>query len=320
MMTSKFLITNGDPNGIGPEVLLKSLSDYDLSKVLVISNESILSFWKTHFNLAIELNAIHSISEIDTNFQKDRLNILQVPYFKDVSIGQLDINAGAFSLKCIDTAIQLLKSKYSTTLITCPISKEAIIPNYPSFMGHTEYLAEAFAIPEVTMLLASDRVKVATVTTHIPLSVVANCLNKDKIITTIEHCSEFIKQAQETKPIAVCGLNPHAGEGGQIGDEENYIKEAIITCQTKGIHVEGPFSADTLFTHIHKETYSLYISMYHDQGLIPFKLMSFGEGVNITLGLPIRRISVDHGTAFDIAGKGIADLRSFKKALKLAEV
>lgn len=318
-MTSKILITAGDPNGIGPEVLLKGLDKSDYFRVLILSNFNVINFWKNHYQLNIDLNSIDSIENLESHFKANCLNILNIPYKPVVEIGKISKEAGVLSIDSLDKAIELLKLNYSKQLLTCPISKEAIIMTHSDFMGHTEYLAHAFSIPKVSMLLASDKVRVATVTTHIPVSEIAKNLNQEIIEETIIQCSQYIKDKNDIRPIAVCGLNPHAGEGGKIGNEEIYITMAIKNCRDKNINVEGPYSADTLFTQIHNNSYSAYISMYHDQGLIPFKLMSFGEGVNITLGLPIQRISVDHGTAFNIAGKGKADIRSFKKALDLSK-
>lgn len=319
MMTFKGIITGGDPNGIGPEVILKSIKQFNLSQFLLVSNFSIFSFWNDKLKINAPLNPIQSIENIRDFIKHDHLNILDLPYDREVHIGKLESEAGAFALTCIDKAIDILKSGYSDTLITCPVNKESIITICPQFMGHTEYLADAFSIPEVTMLMSSEKVSVATVTTHIPIKDVPASLSQSKIEQTIAHCSSYFTIKGDTRPIAVCGLNPHAGEGGKVGNEEDIIISAIKKCVDKGIQVEGPYSADTLFTQIHTGKYSAYISMYHDQGLIPFKLMSFGEGVNITLGLPIKRISVDHGTAFDIAGKGIADTKSLLLALKWAE-
>jgi 4-hydroxythreonine-4-phosphate dehydrogenase len=206
-------------------------------------------------------------------------------------------------------------------MITAPINKEAMGRAGYSYPGHTEFLAKLTRVKNPIMMLAGDNLKVALVTTHCPLKKIPDLITFQKILTTIEIVHSSLKQyfGLDSPKIAVAALNPHGGEGGLFGDEEKkIILPAIKEALNLGIDVEGPFPSDSLFYHAAKGKYHLVICMYHDQGLIPLKLLNFHNAVNVTLGLPIIRISPDHGTAYDIAGKGIANPSSMLKALELA--
>lgn len=320
MINKKILLTAGDPNGIGPEIILKGFEPKQYPDFLVLGSEKVFTFYQNLLNLRVDLNFIHSKEEITTQFNPNCLNILDHHYDSEVEPGKLTQQAGHLSLQLIDTAINLIKSGYSCKMVTAPISKEAIIMNHPDFIGHTEYLAAAYENSKVSMALLSNKINVALVTTHMSLKDVPKVLNKEMVLTTLKNCDHFFKQISLMQgKIAVCSLNPHMGEGGHFGDEEETILEpAIKEAQDLGINVSGPFSADTLFCNVHSGRYDLYVAIYHDQGLIPFKLLSFNSGVNTTLGLPFFRVSVDHGTAFNIAGKGKADAGSMKTAIAWA--
>ncbi len=314
------LISAGDPNGVGVEIILKGIEPEQYRQFLVIGNQESFLYYQTIFNTRIPLNFIHKTDDIASQFNSQALNILHIPYANKIIPGELNQYAGEFALHCLDTAVSLIKKNIAAILVTAPINKEAIIKTTPGFIGHTEYLAQAFNIKQVTMALISSKIKLALMTTHIALNQVSAALNSNHILTTLEHCDDFLKQiGLQQGRIAVCGLNPHSGEGGHFGDEElNIITPAINQAKNAGINVFGPFPADTLFCEIYRDTYDLYLAAYHDQGLIPFKLMSFSKGVNMTLGLPFLRVSVDHGTAFNIAGKGCADPGSMKEAISWA--
>lgn len=317
--TNKILLTAGDPHGIGTETILRALKPEHYSKFLIIGNDKVFLFYKECLNIKIPINIIDTIDDIDSRFNSLSLNVLNLPYNHTIIPGKLTKHAGELALRCIDTAIGLIKKGFSNTIITAPVNKKAISKTNPLFIGHTEYLAGAFNTKNITMLLSSDKLKVALVTTHLPLSKVSKSINHLKVLNTIKNCDQFLKQIKSKRRIAVCSLNPHAGEGGHFGDEESsIIVPAIEKAKELAIDVSGPYSSDTIFCKVYDDEYDLFIAIYHDQGLIPYKLLSFGEGVNITLGLPFSRVSVDHGTAFDIAGKGEADYRSMEKAIEWA--
>ncbi len=200
-------------------------------------------------------------------------------------------------------------------IVTLPINKEAIKLAGFNFPGHTEYLAYSFQVKNFAMMLANQKLKVVLLTTHLPLKEVPEKVKKEAVLEKLL----LIKRALPSSRIAVCGLNPHAGEGGLFGREEvEEISPAVEEARSLGIKVFGPFPADTLFGRALRGEFDVVLAMYHDQGLIPVKLTGFGKSVNVTLGLPVVRTSVDHGTAYDIAGKGIADTGSFREAVKLA--
>ena len=277
-LKSKIGITLGDPRGIGYEVTAKALHRRDIARL--------------------------------ADFK-----IIGQPTSLSRSAKKL---AGELSLGCLKTAIQLLKNKDIDALVTAPVSKEAIMAVEPSFQGHTEFLAKAFGIKNVGMFFVTEHLRTIIVTRHIPLKNVSRAITRQNILATIELAHRSLqKQFKVSHPrVAVCGLNPHAGEGGTIGKEEiQKIIPAIQDAQKKGIHVEGPFAADTLFSDC---SYDAVVAMYHDQGLIPIKTLAFRKAVNLTIGLPFVRTSPAHGTAFDIAGKNKADPSSMIEAIKLA--
>ncbi len=314
----KVLITGGDPHGIGPEVILKGVHAKYYSDCLVVASEKVFTYYQRRLSLSFPIHYIKSIESIPASFNPKALNVLDLPYDHLVQPGLLSEKAGDLALRSLDTAIKMIREGLSHTLITGPLNKEAVMLCEPSFMGHTEYLSEAFNT-DVTMLMASEAIKVALVTTHIALQNVSKHLSKDQILKTIRNSWQFLVDGGVKEGcIAVAALNPHAGEGGHFGSEESMIQKAIIKARQMGIRVKGPYPADTLFCEAHNKKYALYVAMYHDQGLIPFKLLSFGKGLNLTLGLPFKRISVDHGTAFDIAGQGSANPESMMEALDLA--
>jgi 4-hydroxythreonine-4-phosphate dehydrogenase len=204
-------------------------------------------------------------------------------------------------------------------MVTAPLNKEAVVLSGQEFCGHTEYIAQLCGVGESRMLLVNDRLSVVHVTTHISM-IDATRLTKSRITTTLKLAAEAYERLRAKRPrIAVCGLNPHAGENGLFGSEEaDTIVPAIATARAEGIDCVGPLPADTLFLQAFRGAYDLVVAMYHDQGHIPMKLMDFDHTVNVTLGLPIVRTSVDHGTAFDIAGKNMASAEDMKTAMRMA--
>ncbi len=313
-------ISIGDANGIGPEIILKSLGQIDLSKSspLIIAPKQVLEFYAKQLKLAVHVNTCQYIDQIDP----DNINLLNLPDSGlDIKPGNLDKKSGLLAMQSIRLGIELAMVEVTQALVTAPISKEAVNLAGYQIPGHTEFLAEETNTNEVLMILLNESIRVALVTGHIPVSEVALAISKDLILKKLSILQRsLIEQYNIESPrIAVLGLNPHSGDGGVIGKEEiEIITPAIQKAIAKGIQAEGPFPADGFFGQQLFNEFDAILAMYHDQGLAPFKLLSFGKGVNFTAGLPIIRTSPDHGTAFDIAGKGIASTSSFIEAYNLA--
>ncbi len=314
-------ISLGDCNGIGPEIILKGLSyiDFSQSKPVVIAPFHVLEFYKDLFGFSKELHLISDIQQV-----KDSLiNILfdsNSPNFTPAP-GTQSKESGFLAMQSIEQATELCLSKSINAMVTAPISKEAVNLAGYKIPGHTEFLAEKANASSVLMMLVNKNLRVALTTVHIPIRDVANSITLEVILERLKVLNQsLISDFVIPKPrIAVLGLNPHAGDGGVIGMEEiEIIKPSILTARKLGINADGPFPADGFFGQKLYEKYDAVLAMYHDQGLAPFKLASFGNGVNFTAGLPIIRTSPDHGTAFNIAGNGVADPSSFKQAYNLA--
>lgn len=301
-------ITIGDPNGIGPEVVLKSVNDpiiESLCESVVYGTEKVLRKATLSTGLCIE-------SEIA--YKDD---------FRDFEInpGLSCAEAGKVSLFYIEQAVKDVLSKKIDAIVTAPISKESIHLAGSKYSGHTEILKELTRAKDAVMLFTGGPFRVALVTIHVALSKVPSLITKENVLNVIKICSWELKQKFHIpKPrIVVCGLNPHAGEAGAFGREDiEEIKPAVESAKKGGINIEGPLPADTVFYSASRGSCDLVIAMYHDQGLAPFKMLAFDSGVNVTLGLPIVRTSPDHGTAFDIAWKGIAKPESMINSIRLA--
>ncbi|MEQ8525706.1 4-hydroxythreonine-4-phosphate dehydrogenase PdxA [Gracilimonas sp.] len=325
MLTKKIpriAISIGDFNGIGPEIILKSLSDIDLSTStpIIISPEKIIEAVRSYLPEDLKINSTNDINEIVPK----AINLLLISA-EDLKItpGVQSAQSGRIAMQSIEKCIQLCLDNDSDAMVTAPISKEAVNLAGYNIPGHTEFLASKTATDSVLMMLVSGDLRVALVTTHTPVKDVAPAITEEVIRKKVELLSSSLIHDFGIKnpKIAVFGLNPHAGDGGVIGMEEiEIIRPALnkIGEERKDITLHGPFPADGFFgQQLHKHHDGI-LAMYHDQGLAPFKLLSFGKGVNFTAGLPIIRTSPDHGTAFDIAGKGVANPSSFKEAYKLA--
>jgi len=309
MEFSKIAISMGCPAGIGPEIIVKALYYFQqykpeiLKKIIIIGDQKVLS--KTSFNLKIP---IPSEVEIDS-----------ISYL-DVIPGNPTLEGYKAMAQYFEKAIKLAKEKKIQAIVTAPISKEGLNKVGINYSGHTDWLAKEFNVDKYVMAFYGEKMIVSLVTTHIPLKYVPQSITFEKIIDTARLSYEFLKRLKIDEPkIAICGLNPHAGEEGLLGNEEKtIIEKAVKICKEEGIPLYGPYPSDSLFYWAYKGRFHLVIALYHDQGLIPFKLLHFEDGVNITLGLPIIRTSPCHGTAYDIAGKGIANPQSFISALNLA--
>lgn len=310
-------ISIGDLNGIGSEVILKTFEDarmLELCTPVIFGNVKILSFVKKQFNLTAQLHGIDKIEQVVLG----RINVLNIwREGVDIQFGENDPTVGKYAIKSFIAATQALKEGKIDTLVTAPINKYNIQSEEFKFPGHTDYLNQELE-GDALMFMIQDNLKVGLLTDHIPVNEVAKHLNEKLIIQKIETIKKsLIQDFGLNKPkIAVLALNPHAGDNGVIGKEDDEILKPVIKKMfEKGTLVFGPFAADGFFGSSQYEKYDAVIATYHDQGLIPFKTLSFGNGVNYTAGLNKIRTSPDHGTAYEIAGKGIADYNSFKEAV-----
>jgi 4-hydroxythreonine-4-phosphate dehydrogenase len=313
-------ISIGDLNGIGSEVILKTFEDsrmLEMCTPVIFANVKILSFVKKTFESTAMLHGIDSLDQIVTGkinvFNLWRENV-------DLNFGANDEKVGTYAIKSFTTATQALKEGIIDVLVTAPINKYNIQSEEFNFPGHTDYLNKELEGNSL-MLMVRDGLRVGLITDHVPVNEVASHLTAALITQKIETIKKTLMQdfSINRPKIAVLGLNPHSGDNGVIGkEEEEIMKPAIKKLFDKGTLVFGPFSADGFFGSRQYEKYDAIIATYHDQGLIPFKTLSFGKGVNYTAGLNKIRTSPDHGTAYDIAGKGIADHNSFKEAVYLA--
>ncbi len=312
-------ITTGDLNGIGVELIIKTFSDNRLlemcTPVVFASNKVINYYRKTIAEHPFNFTSIKDLS---------KLNLKQVNVFncweEDVPLqpGTLKENAGKYAVRSLMVAAQCLKDGQLDALVTSPIHKSNTQSADFPYTGHTPFFKEKFGAKEVLMLLYSNALRVALVTEHIPVAKVSSVLTKELLQTKLNILREtLIKDFGIDKPkIAVLGLNPHAGDGGQIGNEEQTVITPVVEQNYQQGHlVFGPYSADAFFARSSYKQFDAVLAMYHDQGLIPFKTIAQGEGVNYTAGLPVIRTSPDHGTAFDIAGQNIADTASFQEAV-----
>ncbi len=323
-------ITMGDPCGIGPEVIVKGLRDkglYQVCQPLVIGNTMVMREAAAHFAPEILIRAVQKVSEAE--FQPGQLDILdqnagdETPEEPSFLPGVLNRHAAQAALKAIKTAAALALARDIHGIATAPINKEGMKDIGFAFPGHTEYFAKAANTDHFGMMMVGGRLKIMLTSIHIPLKDAIAQLNPDDLLNTLRLTGAALKQDFGlTRPhIAVAGLNPHAGERGLLGQEEkDSVLPAIQAAQKEGLHVSGPYPADTLFYKLQQQQFDAAVALYHDQALIPIKLIAFGNAVNLTAGLPFIRTSVDHGTAFDIAGQGIADPGSLQAAVRLAAV
>ena len=313
-------ISIGDLNGIGSEVVLKTFEDsrmLELCTPVIFANVKIMSFVKKSFESTSMLHGVDRLDQIVLG----KINVFNLwKEGVDLNPGTNDEKIGEYAIKSFVAATKALKEGIVDVLVTAPINKYNIQSETFKFPGHTDYLDQELE-GNALMLMVQDNLRVGLLTDHIPVSEVASKLTEELIIKKIETVKQsLIQDFSINKPkIAVLGLNPHCGDGGVIGKEDDsIIKPALKKLFEKGTLVFGPFAADGFFGSSQYEKYDAIIAAYHDQGLIPFKTLSFGKGVNYTAGLNKIRTSPDHGTAYDIAGKGIADYNSFKEAVYLA--
>jgi 4-hydroxythreonine-4-phosphate dehydrogenase len=312
-------VSCGDLNGIGIELIIKTFSDTRIVEQctpVIFASNKVINFYRK------------SIPEVNFNYQSikefSRINPKQVNLYncweEEVAInpGLLNETGGKYSILSLQTAVAALKQKHIDGLVTAPIHKKNIQSPEFSFTGHTPYLKNIFGVNDVAMMLCAGNFRVALLTEHIPVNDIANHVTKEAIVSKLQIVHQSLQKdfGIDRPRIAVLGLNPHAGDEGLIGnEEETIIKPAIKEAKNNNMLIIGPYSADAFFARRSFDRFDAVLAMYHDQGLIPFKALATGEGVNFTAGLPVVRTSPDHGVAFDISGKNKADTSSFMTAV-----
>jgi 4-hydroxythreonine-4-phosphate dehydrogenase len=315
-------ITMGDPAGIGPEIALKAFISKDLPQctVFIIGDADVLEQAKKLLSCSIRINAISDAHEI----KADCVNVLDMKQVSihDFSMGKVQANCGRASYAYVIKGIELALKGDIDAIVANPISKEALKMAGINYPGHTEILADKTGTRNFSMMFASENVHVVHVTTHVSLKTALTMITKESVLSHTRLLNSALKNLGIRSPrIAISGLNPHAGENGLFGDEEIlHIAPAVMLAKQEGIDASGPFPPDTVFMRAFKGEFDGVVSMLHDHGFVALKTRNFEGGVNITLGLPIIRTSVGHGTAFDISGKGIASEKSLIAALKAAKL
>ncbi|MFB7142143.1 4-hydroxythreonine-4-phosphate dehydrogenase PdxA [Gottfriedia sp. NPDC056225] len=316
-------ITMGDPSGVGPEIIVKSLNDrniFENCKPFVIGDSKVLKKALSVTNIELQLNSISNPEDAKSEY--GTIDIIDLDLVsEDLPWGQVSSEAGNAAFRYLEKAIGYANEERIQGICTAPLNKEALHKAGHIYPGHTEILAELTNTKDYAMMLSAPGLRVIHVTTHVGIIDAINKINVDRQYTVIKLAHETLQKAGIQSPrIAVCGINPHAGENGLFGngEEEEKIVPAVEKAQAEGINVQGPLPADTLFFRARRGDFDIVVAQYHDQGHGPIKVLGLEAGVNITVGLPTIRTSVDHGTAFDIAGKNIADEQSLKEALRMA--
>jgi len=317
-MIPTILMTLGDPNGLGPELVCRWLAGRPVlqERVALIGPESALLAHAARLNL-------EPCWRKGLEDEAPGLVLLEPEGLEGFQPrpGEFHASGGLAAGLSLGLACDLLLAGRARALVTCPLNKAGLQAAGFDFPGHTEFLAQRAGLgPDgVCMHLCGPRLRVSLVTTHPPLSEVPRLVTREKVLHCLRLTDRFVRDLGLEGPVAVCGLNPHAGESGRIGNEESTVIEpALAQARTEGLDVAGPFPADTVFHRAWKGDFPAVLAMYHDQGLGPLKLVHFGESVNVTLGLPFVRTSVDHGTGYDLVGRDCANMGSFLAALDLA--
>jgi len=316
-------ITMGDAAGVGPEIIMKALNDpatYETSRPLVIGDAKILERAATLVAANLRVRRIAAVGE--ARFEYGTVDCMDLDLLPaDLPFGAVSAQAGDGAYRFLERAIALANEGAIDAICTAPLNKEALHKGGHLYPGHTEILGALTGTSDFAMMLTAPKLRVIHVTTHVGLLDAIRQINPDRVYRVIRLAHETLQRAGFQAPrIGVCGINPHAGENGLFGygEEEEKIIPAVQRAAAEGVQVQGPLPADTLFYRAGRGDFDIVVAMYHDQGHGPLKVLGLEDGVNITIGLPIIRTSVDHGTAFDIAGKGIADDRSMKEAIRQA--
>ena len=315
-------VTMGDPAGIGPEVIARTFTEKGFqneNRAFVVGDARIMQRAVELMGLSLGVNKIERLEE--ALFEPGSVDVLQVGDLPgDLPFGELDARAGAAAFEYVRRATGLALEGSVGAVATAPLNKEAMHMGGYEYPGHTEILAELTGTKDFAMMLRTEALRVIHVSTHVSLREAIDRVSKERVLTVIHLARETLAKVGVDEPkIAVAGLNPHAGENGLFGDEDaECIAPAIVEAREEGIDASGPHPPDTVFAKARTGEFDIVVVQYHDQGHIPIKLMGFEGGVNVTVGLPFFRTSVDHGTAFDIAGTGRADHSSMRTAIELA--
>jgi 4-hydroxythreonine-4-phosphate dehydrogenase len=312
-------LTAGEPAGIGPDLCLAAASRPRRWPLVCLADRELLVVRARRLRLPIAFSDYRAGGEVQC--AAGSLSVLHMPLASECIAGQLDVSNARSVLSLIDRGVDGCLAGEFAALVTAPVQKSLINQSGVAFTGHTEYIAQRTGAPLPVMMLIAGQLRVALATTHLPLRAVSDALNTPLLLHTLQILSRDLRSyfGVPQARIGVCGLNPHAGESGHLGDEEvRVIGPAIEQARAAGLSVDGPWPADTLFVPSHLAPYDAVLAMYHDQGLPVLKHAGFGHAVNVTLGLPIVRTSVDHGTALDLAGSGRADPGSLIAAIELA--
>ncbi len=320
MTVARIALTLGEPAGVGPDICLKLASLPLEAQVVLVGCAQTLKERAKELDIPIDLVDFDAASPPKAN-GNHRIDIVDVPLVEKCIAGDLNVANASAVLKMLDKAFELCASKQTAALVTAPIHKAIIQQSGVPFLGHTEYLAALAGVESVLMTFYTPEIIVGMATTHVPLRDVSHVLTPQRLESAIRLLHQgLVNTFHISSPrIRVLGLNPHAGEYGKIGDEEQSFMFGLIRkLKEEGLPVSGPVSGDTAFTPENRKSVDAYLAMYHDQGIAPIKALYFGDIVNITLGLPFLRTSVDHGTALEIAGTGLAKESSLIKALQLA--
>ncbi|EPZ2457627.1 D-threonate 4-phosphate dehydrogenase [Citrobacter youngae] len=322
-MNNIIAVTMGDPAGIGPEIIIKSLVEGELSGapvVVVGCAQTLRRIQSLNVTPPAELRVIDNVTQ--AQFAPGVINVIDEPLADPTALkpGVVQAQAGDLAYRCIKRATALALSGEVKAIATAPLNKEALHMAGHHYPGHTELLAQLTNSKDYAMVLYTEQLKVIHVTTHIALRKFLDTLSEQRVKTVIQVADDFLRRVGFDNPrIAVAGVNPHAGENGLFGEEEiTIVGPAMQAMQAKGLNVTGPCPPDTVFMQCHEGMYDMVVAMYHDQGHIPLKLLGFYDGVNITAGLPFIRTSADHGTAFDIAWTGKAKSESMAVSIQLA--
>ena len=316
----RIAITPGEPAGIGPDLCVQLAQQAHHAQLVVVGDPQLMTQRAQQLDLPLTLQAFDS-NDPPKSQEAGTLNIQPVSLAVPCVAGQLDARNAEYVLECLRQAVDGCMQQRFAAMVTGPVHKGIINEAGRAFTGHTEFLAERCHIDRPVMMLQTDGLRVALATTHLPLREVADAITAALLQEVIEILHHDLRHTMGiTDPVIyVCGLNPHAGENGHLGKEEQQIIEPVLNrLRQQGMHLIGPLPADTIFTPEKMQHADVFLAMYHDQGLPVLKHLGFGNAVNITLGMPIIRTSVDHGTALDLAGYGKANVSSFVKALQAA--
>lgn len=323
MMTParRLLITPGEPAGIGPDITIQLAQQDFAVEIVAVADPALLTERASQLGLPLSILPC-DVNDKPTPHRAQQLKVIPISLKQTVTAGKLNPANARYVLRTLETAATLCLSRQANAIVTGPVHKGVMNDAGIPFSGHTEFFAKVCNVPQTIMLFVVDQLRVALATTHLPLSAVPSAITQEKLAATLRLLnSELQKQFHLNQPnILVCGLNPHAGENGHLGREEiETISPAIAKLREQGLLLEGPLPADTIFTPPFMSRADVILGMYHDQVLPVVKNLGFGHAVNVTLGLPFIRTSVDHGTALDAAGSGKADASSLQAAMKLAE-